>query len=138
MQLFTTQGQLANVLDTGSRPASFASLSSAGNVVKLGFTSATNTTSAITRALASHTVFEPVSGFETVSEEAGDDQVQFSKLPRTAFCVSCHSCHCFQGLAVATAVVDSRIPLKSPTQSLAPSCSKYAPFPCQMEQGQFQ
>jgi hypothetical protein len=82
MQLVTTQGQLANVLDTGSRPASFASLSSAGNVIKLGFTSTTNTTSAITRALASHTVFEPVSGFETVSDDAGDDQVQFSKLHR--------------------------------------------------------
>ena len=73
IESFTTTHVTSNLqlsMDVGGRAASFASLSTAGNSIKLGFTTSTNTTNAVTQsALAA-------------AEAVGQTQVRFSILQR--------------------------------------------------------
>jgi hypothetical protein len=63
--------QLSNVLELASRSGSIASPATSGSRIKLGFTTSTDTTSAITSALAD------AAGRERASEDAGEMQVLF-------------------------------------------------------------
>jgi hypothetical protein len=86
----TLNAQLS--MNVGSRAASFASLSSAGSAIKLGFTTTTNTTTAITQSALA------------VAEEVGQTQVQFSNCHQIKLVLNTCA-YTFKVLVVASVVL---------------------------------
>jgi hypothetical protein len=108
-------------MDVGSRAASFASLSTAGSAVKLGFTSTTNTTAAITQTWA-------------VSENVGQAQVHFLSSRETIYFENACA-YTRKGMAVASSAIDQPS-CNSFQLSAELACCEIPWITVQMEQGQ--
>jgi hypothetical protein len=113
----TPHAQLSNAMDAESRPASFLSFSSAGSAIKLGFTTTTNTTSAITQALTAPSLIEPVSQDAGSAQVLLQSNIQCSKL--NGIHAQTHSHFRRAGPALAALALSFRCPRQSP--AAAPS-----------------
>ncbi len=108
-------------MDVGSRAASFASLSTAGSAVKLGFTSTTNTTAAITQTWA-------------VSEDVRQAQVHFC-LQEKLYIFENACSYTRKGMAVAPSAL-GQPSCNSFQFSAELACCENPGITVQMEQGQ--
>jgi hypothetical protein len=125
----TPHVQLSNAMDADSRPASFLSFSSAGSAIKLGFTTTTNTTSAITQALTAPSLIEPV------SQDVGNAQVLTQSYIE---CLKLNDIHTqihrhFRRAGPALAAV--ALSFRCARQFPAAAPSQYPRFSVEMEQG---